>query len=78
MWAIPGGHKSPVKSRFFRSENGEGTEMEIFNDSTLGNIQTSATGSESLNDDGASRATSTHELRQPFRKHQTCLHHEPP
>jgi len=33
MWAIPGGHKSPVKSRFFRSANGEGTEMEVFNDS---------------------------------------------
>ena len=32
MWAIPGGHKSPVKSRFFRSESGEGTEMEIFDD----------------------------------------------
>ena len=33
MWTIPGGHKSPVKSRFFRSENGEGTEMEVFDDS---------------------------------------------
>ena len=32
MWAIPGGHRSPVKSRFFRSESGEGTEMEIFDD----------------------------------------------
>jgi len=32
MWAIPGGHKSPVKSRFFRSVNGEGTEMEVFDD----------------------------------------------
>ena len=32
MWAIPGGHKSPVKSRFFRSKNGKGTEMEIFDD----------------------------------------------
>ena len=32
MWAIPGGHKSPVKSRFFRSESGEGTEMEIYDD----------------------------------------------
>ena len=30
MWTIPGGHKSPVKSRFSRSKNGEGTEMEIF------------------------------------------------
>ncbi len=32
MWAIPGGHSSPVKSRFFRSESGVGTEMEIFDD----------------------------------------------
>ena len=32
MWAIPGGHRSIVKSRFFRSESGEGTEMEIFDD----------------------------------------------
>ena len=32
MWAIPGGHRSPVKSRFFRSESGEGTEMEILDD----------------------------------------------
>ena len=32
MWAIPGGHKSPVKSRFSRSKNGKGTEMEIFDD----------------------------------------------
>ena len=32
MWAIPGGHKSQVKSRFSRSKNGKGTEMEIFDD----------------------------------------------
>ena len=32
MWAIPGGHKSLVKSRFSRSKNGEETEMEIFDD----------------------------------------------
>ena len=32
MWAIPGEHRSPVKSRFFRSESGVGTEMEIFDD----------------------------------------------
>ena len=32
MWAIPGEHKNPIKSRFFRSESGEGTEMEIFDD----------------------------------------------
>ena len=30
MWAIPGGHKNQVKSRFSRSKNGKGTEMEIF------------------------------------------------
>ena len=33
MWAIPGGHKSSVKSRFSRSKNGKGSEMEIFDDS---------------------------------------------
>ena len=27
MWAIPGGHKSQVKSRFSRSKFGKGTEM---------------------------------------------------
>ena len=32
MWAIPGGHKSQVKSRFSRSKNGKGTEIEIFDD----------------------------------------------
>ena len=32
MWAIPGGHKNPLKSLFFRSESGEGTEMEIYDD----------------------------------------------
>jgi len=32
LWAIPGGHKNPVKSRFFRKKNGKGTEMEIFDD----------------------------------------------
>ena len=32
MWAIPGGHKSQVKSRFSRSKNGKGTEMKIFDD----------------------------------------------
>ena len=32
MWAIPGGHRSPLKSRFFRSESDVGTEMEIFDD----------------------------------------------
>ena len=32
MWAIPGGHKSQIKSRFSRSKNGKGTEMEIFDD----------------------------------------------
>ena len=32
MWAIPGEHKSSLKSRFSRSENGNGTEMEVFDD----------------------------------------------
>ena len=32
LWAIPGGHKSPLKSRFSRSKSGKGTEMEIFDD----------------------------------------------
>ena len=32
MWAIPGGHKSQVKSRFSRSKNGKGTEMKILDD----------------------------------------------
>jgi len=32
LWAIPGGHKNPVRSRFFRKKNGKGTEMEIFDD----------------------------------------------
>ena len=33
MWALPGGHKNGLKSRFFRSKNGRGTEMEVFDDS---------------------------------------------
>lgn len=33
LWAIPGGHKNGLKSRFFRSKNGRGTEMEVFDDS---------------------------------------------
>ncbi|MEE3266983.1 MAG: phytanoyl-CoA dioxygenase family protein [SAR324 cluster bacterium] len=33
LWAIPGGHKSPLKSRFFRNESGDGTAMEVFDDS---------------------------------------------
>ena len=32
MWAIPGGHRIGLKSRFFRKKNGEGTEIEIFDD----------------------------------------------
>ena len=32
LWAIPGAHKNGLKSRFYRSENGEGTEMEVFDD----------------------------------------------
>ena len=30
MWAIPGGHKTPVKSRFLR--DGAGTTTEVFDD----------------------------------------------
>ena len=33
LWVIPGGHKIGLKSRFFRKKNGDGTEMEIFDDS---------------------------------------------
>ena len=34
LWTIPGAHKKGLKSRFYRSENGEGTEMEVYDDST--------------------------------------------
>ena len=33
MWAIPGGHRNDLKSRFFRNKKGDGTEMEIIDDS---------------------------------------------
>ena len=33
MWAIPGGHRKDLKSRFFRNEKGDGTEMQIIDDS---------------------------------------------
>ena len=33
MWAIPGGHRNDLKSSFFRNEKGDGTEMEIIDDS---------------------------------------------
>ena len=33
MWAIPGGHRNDLKSRFFRNKKGDGTEMEILDDS---------------------------------------------
>ena len=33
MWVIPGGHRNDLKSRFFRNEKGDGTEMEIIDDS---------------------------------------------
>jgi len=33
MWAIPGGHKMGLKSRFFRGKNGNLTEMEVFDES---------------------------------------------
>ena len=34
MWAIPGGHRNDLKSRFFRNEKGDGTEMEIIDESS--------------------------------------------
>ena len=33
MWAIPGGHRNKLKSRFYRNKTGNGTEMEILDDS---------------------------------------------
>ena len=33
MWAIPGGHRNNLKSRFYRNKKGEGTEMEILDNS---------------------------------------------
>ncbi len=33
LWALPGGHTIPVKSRFSRNADDTGTEMEIFDDS---------------------------------------------
>jgi|TARA_B110000211_G_scaffold231654_1_gene293617 phytanoyl-CoA hydroxylase len=33
LWVIPGAHKNGLKSRFYRGKNGEGTEMEVFDDS---------------------------------------------
>jgi len=33
MWTIPGGHRNVLKSRFFRNKTGDGTEMEILDDS---------------------------------------------
>ena len=33
MWAIPGGHRNDLKSRFFRNKKVDGTEMEIIDDS---------------------------------------------
>lgn len=33
LWALPGAHTIPVKSRFARNDDGTGTEMEIFDDS---------------------------------------------
>ena len=33
MWAIPGGHRNKLKSRFYRNKTGIGTEMEILDDS---------------------------------------------
>ena len=33
MWAIPGGHRNNLKSRFYRNEKGDGTKMEILDNS---------------------------------------------
>ena len=33
MWVIPGGHKNNLKSRFYRNKKGNGTEIEILDDS---------------------------------------------
>ena len=33
MWAIPGGHKKNLKSRFYRNKKGDGTEIEILDNS---------------------------------------------
>ncbi|MFT7473854.1 MAG: phytanoyl-CoA hydroxylase [Verrucomicrobiales bacterium] len=33
MWALPKGHEVPVKSRFLRTADGSGTEMQILDDS---------------------------------------------
>ena len=33
MWAIPGGHKKNLKSRFYRNKKGVGTEIEILDNS---------------------------------------------
>ena len=33
MWAISGGHRSNLKSRFYRNKKGDGTEMEILDNS---------------------------------------------
>lgn len=32
LWALPGGHTIPVKSRFSRNAEGTGTEMDVFDD----------------------------------------------
>ena len=33
MWAIPGGHRNNLKSSFYRNKKGDGTEMEILDNS---------------------------------------------
>ena len=33
MWAIPGGHRNNLKSRFYRNKKGDGTEIEILDNS---------------------------------------------
>ena len=35
MWAIPGGHRNNLKSRFYRNKKGDGTEIEILDNSLI-------------------------------------------
>ncbi|MBC8258553.1 MAG: phytanoyl-CoA dioxygenase family protein [SAR324 cluster bacterium] len=32
LWAIPGGHKNRLKSRFYRNKSGDGTRIEVFDE----------------------------------------------
>ena len=37
LWAIPGGHHAPLKTRFYRNDAGDGTEFEVWDDSPWDN-----------------------------------------